>query len=465
MVAAVVAAPTVLRGDRAAVTHRHGTPAALLAALPEFLIGTVLLIVVAVWLRWAPPYGWQGWHFAVLPSLAMGIPAGAILGRLLDEALPGALAEPWVRTWNGAGFRRGVLGRAAVRRSLPALIPQVALVMVGLLGGAVTVEVLFAVPGLGRTAVGAASAQDVPVVQACVLVLLLLGVAAGGVAGLLQRVVLGPALSSAALPACPLVRMTPGRLGRWLPVLLAGALVILAVAGLLRDPTTVDVAMRLAPPSNEHPLGADALGRDVLGRLGNGAVRTVGYALLISAVAFFVGCGVGLSPGGGGGVIEVTNALPAVVVGLLTAATMGPGAAGALVAVGLVAWAPMAAHANALGREARASEHVAASRALGAGEWWLFRRHVLPAVTGPVLRHTLLRLPAVALALASLGFLGLGAQPPTPEWGLVLAEALPYVERAPWAAIVPAAALGALGALAVSLSTLPPPRRKVRPET
>ncbi|RNG20322.1 ABC transporter permease subunit, partial [Streptomyces botrytidirepellens] len=98
----------------------------------------------------------------------------------------------------------------------------------------------------------------------------------------------------------------------------------------------------------------------------------------------------------------------------------------------------------------RAATHLAATRALGAGRRHLFRRHLLPAVLPPVTRHALLRLPAVALALASLGFLGLGAQPPSPEWGRLLAENHPYAERAPWAVLTPAAALALLGVVAVT---------------
>lgn len=79
-------------------------------------------------------------------------------------------------------------------------------------------------------------------------------------------------------------------------------------------------------------------------------------------------------------------------------------------------------------------------------------RHVLPSVAAPVARHAVLRLPGIALALASLGFLGLGAQPPSPDWGLLLDESADYIERAPVAALAPAVTLALLAALAVSLS-------------
>jgi peptide/nickel transport system permease protein len=93
---------------------------------------------------------------------------------------------------------------------------------------------------------------------------------------------------------------------------------------------------------------------------------------------------------------------------------------------------------------------VSATRALGARRSYLLRSELLPAVVPSVTRHAVLRLPGIALALASLSFLGLGAQPPTPEWGLLLAENQPYAERAPWAVLTPAAVLALLGALAVT---------------
>ncbi len=103
---------------------------------------------------------------------------------------------------------------------------------------------------------------------------------------------------------------------------------------------------------------------------------------------------------------------------------------------------------------------------LGVGRLRLLTRYLLPAVVGPVFRHAMLRLPGTALALAALGFLGLGPRPPAPEWGLLLAESLPYLERAPWAVLVPALALVLMSILAVSLSSagsLPRRRRAAAP--
>ncbi|WP_143652319.1 ABC transporter permease subunit, partial [Streptomyces sp. 13-12-16] len=129
-------------------------------------------------------------------------------------------------------------------------------------------------------------------------------------------------------------------------------------------------------------------------------------------------------------------------------------------AVALISWPPLAAHAAALVQEVRASAFLTAQRAIGATPRWILTRHVLPSVAAPVARHALLRLPGIALALASLGFLGLGAQPPAPEWGLLLDESRAYVERAPWAALAPAVALALLAGLAVSGAAFTRGRRR-----
>ncbi|WP_146057760.1 ABC transporter permease, partial [Streptomyces sp. SM10] len=175
LLALALVAGTLRRGARRRlVTTRAGVGAAVLAALPEFLLAAVLATVLSVQLGWFPALGWGDAGQAVLPALAMGLPAGALLGRLLDDALPAAFAEPWARASTAHGMPARRIAAHALRRTAPALLPQLGLVVVGLTGGAVAVETLYAVPGLGGTALAAALAQDLPVLQACVLLLLLL---------------------------------------------------------------------------------------------------------------------------------------------------------------------------------------------------------------------------------------------------------------------------------------------------
>ncbi|MFE6822344.1 ABC transporter permease subunit [Streptomyces sp. NPDC057690] len=459
--AAGVCARTLYLGARRRLEGRPagGSGSAVLAALPEFLTASVLATVVGVQWGWLPALGWYGPQWTVLPALALGLPAGAVLGRLLDDQLPAAFAEPWASAAAARGLSGRSVARKALRRCVPGLLPNLGLFVVGLTGGSVAVEQIFDIPGLGRTTLQAAIAQDLPVLQAGTLVLVALAAVTTVGSRLAARLLIGPALRDGALHT---LHRPPPPARRILPIAYSLLLSAVISLGLPRDPLALDTAARLRPPSAAHPFGTDALGRDVLARVAHGALDTLLLALAISAVALTAGVLLGLLPRLSGPLVDTVNAVPPVLAALLVAAVWGSGSATPVLAVAVVAWAPLAAHTSALLRQERATLHLTATRALGAGPGYLLRSELLPAVLPPVARHALLRLPGIALALASLGFLGLGAQPPSPEWGLLLAENQPYAERAPWAVLAPAAVLAVLGALAVTAAgglRRPRPRR------
>ncbi|MEU9435116.1 ABC transporter permease subunit [Streptomyces sp. NPDC048252] len=459
--AAGVCARTLYLGARRRLEGRPagGSGSAVLAALPEFLTASVLATVVGVQWGWLPALGWYGPQWTVLPALALGLPAGAVLGRLLDDQLPAAFAEPWALAAAARGLPRRSIARKALRRCVPGLLPNLGLFVVGLTGGSVAVEQIFDIPGLGRTTLQAAIAQDLPVLQAGTLLLVALAAVTTVGARLAARLLIGPALRDGALHT--LHRPSPP-VRRILPIAYSLLLSVVISLGLPRDPLALDTAARLRPPSAAHPFGTDALGRDVLARVAHGALDTLLLALAVSAVALTAGVLLGLLPRLSGPLVDTVNAVPPVLAALLVAAVWGSGSVTPVLAVAVVAWAPLAAHTSALLRQERATLHLTATRALGAGPGYLLRSELLPAVLPPVARHALLRLPGIALSLASLGFLGLGAQPPSPEWGLLLAENQPYAERAPWAVLAPATVLAVLGALAVTAAgglRRPGPRR------
>ncbi|MGV9451635.1 ABC transporter permease subunit [Streptomyces sp. NPDC003635] len=440
-----------------------GTGSAVLAALPEFLVASVLASVVGVQLGWLPALGWYGPQWMILPSLALGLPAGAVLGRMLDDLLPAAFAEPWALAAAARGIPPRPVARRALRRCVPGLLPNTGLFVVGLTGGSVAVEQIFDIPGLGRLTLRAALAQDLPVLQTGTLALVVLAAAAALLARLGAGRLIGPALRDGALhslhrPTPPAPRLAPVGYGLLLTTVIA--------LGLPRDPLALDTAARLQAPSWAHPFGTDALGRDVLARIAHGALGTLGTALALSAAALAAGVLLGLLPRLSGPLVDTVNAVPPVLAALLITGITGGGPWTPALSVAVVAWAPLATHTSSLLRQERATLHLTATRALGAGPWYLLRSELLPAVLPPVVRHALLRLPGVALSLAALGFLGLGSQPPSPEWGLLLAENQPYVERAPWAVLAPAALLALLGALAVTAAggvRRPLPRRRPAP--
>lgn len=451
--AALLCANTFRQGLHGQIRRSSGLLAAMFTALPEFLLASFLLIVGAVWLQWFPPYGWNGLHYAILPSLALGIPAGGYLGRIIADALSATFSESWLTTWSVAGISRRHIALAVLQRTLPGVMPLVGLVLVSLTGGAIAVEKVFAIPGLGRATLGAAAAQDLPALQAGVLILLVIASIAGMAAGGVRLLILGRALNNGAMPVPEENQMTVSRYAIWLPILCLLLLAVLLIAGLPRDPYT-SAFLRLQSPSFTLPFGADAMGRDLLARVAHGTLNTCILALAVSLACLAIGLLIGLFPRLFIGPVEVTNALPPVIAGLLVAAINGPTATGAALAVTAVSWAPLAAHTAALVSEIGARPYIRMLPVIGVGPVRRSLFYVLPALIGPLFRHAMLRLPGIALALASLGFLGLGASPPTPEWGRVLAEGMPYIERAFWSVLAPAAALSILSILAVSAANL-----------
>lgn len=463
LLAAALSVPALYAGLRGRSARGSGAAAATLTALPEFLLAACLLVLGAVWLGWFPPYGWRGPEYAVLPALAMGIPGGGLIGRLMVEAITRTFAERWTATWQMAGVSRTVLAAAVLRRSLPAVLGQVGLVLIGLTGGAVAVEQIFAIPGLGRLTLGAASSQDIPALQAGVLALVIIAILIGSATSLARRALLGPALRYDAVPV-QMPQRSRRRRDLVVPGVAGAALLLLTVAGSLRDAYSA-VNGRLTSPSSALPLGADATGRDILARVGQGTWTTLGTALAVVFACLLIGLFLGCLPRLSSGPAEVTNAAPPIIAGLLVASVFGPSVLGAAVAITAVSWAPLAVYTAGLVTEMSSRTYIKMLPLLGVGRARIMFRHVLPAVIGPVTRHAMLRLPGIALALAALSFLGLGAQPPAPEWGLVLAEGMGYVERAPWTVMGPASALILASVLAVSLSSLPPrPSRRIRPE-
>ncbi|KMS66251.1 ABC transporter permease, partial [Streptomyces viridochromogenes] len=249
-VAALVSARTLYLGSRRRLHRGSGAiGVAVLAALPKFLLASLLATVCGVWLGWFPSSGWAGPASMVLPALALGVPSGAMIGGLLDQALPAAFNEPWARTWYAYGFAPGRVARHALRRALAGVLPQLLPTVVALVGGAVAVEKIFNIPGLGRLALDAAIAQDLPPLQTATLALVLLGVVSGLLIRALRRALLGPALRDGALPALHAPAPSRGRFTRWVAVACALALLALVTGGLLRDPLHVDTAARLLPPS------------------------------------------------------------------------------------------------------------------------------------------------------------------------------------------------------------------------
>ncbi|WP_373952132.1 ABC transporter permease subunit [Vibrio pomeroyi] len=418
----------------------------VLISLPEYVVASVLILVFSIWLGWLPPYGWQGWQDIWLPSLALALPASGLFSRLLRDSLQRVLNEPWVITWLSANVHSNQIIRFALKRALSSLIPQIAMIVIGLTGGAVAVELIFSIPGIGRMILGAAKAQDLPMLQGGLLVLLLFSIAVSSISLFVQQLILGHSLKSGKLISShSSFRFTQSRAKRVTALAIFSFLIVIVVWAAFRDPYTSQFA-RLASPSWQAPLGADGIGRDLLARIGSGMVATFQAGILATFLSLVTGIIMGFNTRFSQGLIEITKGIPYIIAGLLVAGLTGMNPNSALIAIVLVSWAPLAAHCSSLIVEAKAQPYTHLAPLWGTSKLRIFRFYLLPYVLPPLLRHAMLRLPVITLSLTSLSFIGLGAKPPTPEWGLMIAENLPYIERAPLAVMGPIIGLILLGA-------------------
>jgi peptide/nickel transport system permease protein len=237
---------------------------------------------------------------------------------------------------------------------------------------------------------------------------------------------------------------------------LLGTWIVLAVgAGWIAPygPDQVDLFNILQAPSAEHWFGTDQVGRDVLSRVIYGARVDLLMCVLGVLPALFIGTTVGLISGYYGGVIDalfmriydITVAFPFFVLVLAIVGVLGPGLTNYFIALAIVAWVTYARIVRAEVLVIRQSEYVLAARVLGYPTRAIIFRHVLPNALSPVAAYSMTDAILVILAGASLGFLGMGAQPPTAEWGVMIADGQPFVQRAWWICLFPGLALISLG--------------------
>ena len=262
--------------------------------------------------------------------------------------------------------------------------------------------------------------------------------------------------SAATRPARPRWRETLGLLVRNPTAAVAGTVLLLIILMAVFDetvapagPNEIAVEDRLQPPSLQHPFGTDDLGRDILSRVVLGAGVSLRVGFLAVAFALVVGSLIGLLAGFYGGWVDdvlmrfmdILFAFPAVLLAIAVLAVRGPGSGNTALAIGIV-YIPVFARvtrASVLG--VREEVYVRASRSVGASDFRLLTRHVLPNAAPPIIVQTSISLAFAVLAEAALSFLGLGTQPPNPSWGLMLAEGRGFIDIAWWLAFFPGMAI------------------------
>ncbi len=205
----------------------------------------------------------------------------------------------------------------------------------------------------------------------------------------------------------------------------------------------------LLPPGGDHLLGTDEFGRDMLSRIIHGSRISLEVGIISTAISSAVGIALGVIAGYFGGrvdhiiqgMVDVSWAFPTVLMAIFMVAVLGPGLGNVMIAVGLVYWGGFERVVRGQVLTLREWEFVLAARTIGAHDLSIMIRHILPNVLSPVIVMMTLMLGDAILIEATLSFLGMGAQPPTPSWGSILASGRSYLILAPWVTLFPGIAI------------------------
>ena len=408
--------------------------------VPGFWLALMLMLVLPMESRDGPL------NELVLPSLVLAILVGAVMVRVIRSSILEVLDSEDIEPPR----RRRLPMRACLVHCLGNVLFWAPALFGVFLAGAIVVEtVMFTAPGIGSLAVVAAQARDYPVLQAVAMAAAGMSAVVLGfslVAALLvcrlepgtaARPASGPSVSIRSgippVPSMSIARRVPG-----IPSIAIGILLVVAVFAPViatQDPVRVSIEDALKPPGAGHLLGTDALGRDVLSRLIHGARSGLAVALLSLIPVAVVGGGLGLLSGFAGGKVDamITAALdnipafPLLLFAMLVVAAFGPGLTGLPIAVTLVLWPGIA-------RATR--DEVVVLKARGSFS--------LSNALNPIIALFTLHLGLSFLMEATLSFLGLGIEPPTPSWGSMMAVPMQQLRAAPWIVLFPGLALTAL---------------------
>lgn len=221
------------------------------------------------------------------------------------------------------------------------------------------------------------------------------------------------------------------------------------------DPRPTSLSQRLLPPGGDFPLGTDPLGRCTLSRLLFGARETLKYTLLVQAVVLLIGVPAGMIAGYYGGaadmllmrLADIILAFPNIILAIAVAGILGPGLFNVMLALAVVSWVGYARVVRGMVLSLKEKEFILAARTCGSATGKILLKHMLPNVMPPVIVLATLNMGSLVLSISTLSFLGLGAQPPSPEWGAMINDARTFIDSEPRLMILPglATALTVLG--------------------
>ncbi len=238
----------------------------------------------------------------------------------------------------------------------------------------------------------------------------------------------------------------------WIGGVLTLAVIVAALVSFVWTPWSVeaiDIGRRLSAPSAAHPFGTDHFGRDVLSMIMVGAQNSLAVALVAVGVGVGVGAPLGLLAAARGGWIDETVmrlndllfAFPALLLAVMITAVFGPGAINAVIAIGLFNIPVFARVTRGAASALWTREYILAARTAGKSKTLISVQHILPNLTSLLVVQATIQFAMGIVAEAGLSYVGLGAQPPMPSWGRMLAEAQTLIDQAPWLALTPGLAI------------------------
>ena len=211
----------------------------------------------------------------------------------------------------------------------------------------------------------------------------------------------------------------------------------------------MEIINKLTSPNQQHLFGTDRYGRDVFSRTVFGSRIALKVGLIVVIIESIIGISLGLLAGYYGGVTnkiilfvtDLTWSMPPIILALAIITMLGPSLNNVVISIAIVSWAQFTRIVRAKTQSLKNMPFVEAARAFGENDFNIILRYILPNVMPSIIVITTLALPSAILLTSSLGFLGLGAQPPLPDWGVILSNGIPFIRKAPWITIFPGLAI------------------------
>ncbi len=389
-------------------------------SLPNFFVALLLMHLLSIRLKLLPVLSnGISLRSALMPTMTLAIAMSSKYMRQVRAAVLEELQKDYVTGAKARGVRsRVTLWNSVIRSSMLTIITLLALSIGSLLGGTAIIESIFMWDGVGKMAVtytknfkGIGARKGMK------------GARAGSVRA---RLVFFGVLAA---------------------LLLLGSVFSEALAPY--DPNLQDLANAKAAPSAAHLLGTDRYGRDMLSRVIAGSRASIFSTLLLVAVITAVGTLVGVFCGWHGKradtvlmrISDIFLAFPGLVFAMAVAGVLGGGLQNAIIALAAISWPKYARIARSQTLAQRETAYLKASKLAGSSTFRIIFVHLLPNIIGPILVTSMLDIGTMMMELAGLSFLGLGAKPPTAEWGSMMSDARSLMTTAPWVAFSPGAAI------------------------